>query len=384
MRATGKAKKGYPIRSYFEITRKNPKTGEVANTRWCSAQKIEEYGWMNYGSHVEHGSKAKKNDALNTQWDGNYYDYPRAVLLRFLRTGMMHYWDEAQASGLHLADIDICHWDPGKRKLHGIEHVCPNAGHFRTFWPGRRFQPSGNVHSCKSQSLYEIHNLTGDRWYREAGILSGEYLTKHRGGNVRGRGNRIMGLLCAYRATRDEKFGSHWKNDAVNITAAGAVKRIGESGRGKWDQAWQYGLGCEAMMDYMLITGDTSVAKALKLAADSLMTANWGGRLREYHSLAGFTLPVFGYAYEVTGDVKYMRYGLEHLERTIKSYAGRSKTFAQMARISPQFLYYLTKDYKPPKPVIGGREKADPVLDALKEPKPVEKPKPKKEGVGEL
>jgi hypothetical protein len=79
-----------------------------------------------------------------------------------------------------------------------------------------------------------------------------------------------------------------------------------------------------------------------------------------------------------------MRYGLEHLERTIKSYAGRSKTFAQMARISPQFLYYLAKDYKPPKPIYGGKEEADPVLDALKEAKPEEKPKPKKEGIGEL
>jgi hypothetical protein len=384
MRATGKALKDFPIRSYFEITKKNEKTGKLANTRWCSAQKLEEYGWMTYGSHVEHGSKVKMNDSLNTQFDGNYYDYPRAVLLRFVRSGMAHYWDEAQSAGLHLADIDICHWHPKNQALNGIEHVCPNAGHFRTFWPGRRFQPSGNVHSCKSQSLYELYNLTGDKWYQEAGVLSGTYLTNHRGGNVRGRGNRITGLLCAYRSTRDEKFGSHWKNDAVNITAAGAVKKIGESGRGKWDQAWQYGLGCEAMMDYYLITGDKTVAKALKLAADSLMTANWGGRLREYHSLAGFTLPVFGYAYEVTGDIKYMRYGLEHLERTIKSYAGRSKTFAQMARISPQFLYYLSKDYVPPKPIYGGKEKADPVLDALKEAKPEEKPKPKKEGIGEL
>ncbi len=95
---------------------------------------------------------------------------------------MYHFLDAAQEAGMHLADIDIAHWNPQNPKLSGIEHVCPNMGHFRTFWSGKAFRPSGNVHSCKSQSLYELYNMTGDAWYRDAGILSGENILSYKQG----------------------------------------------------------------------------------------------------------------------------------------------------------------------------------------------------------
>ena len=51
-----------------------------------------------------------------------------------------------------------------------------------------------------------------------------------------------------------------------------------------------------------------------------------------------------------------------------------------MTRISPQFLWYLSKFYKPPKPVIGGKAKADPAADAFKPAAP----KPAKKGGGDV
>jgi hypothetical protein len=379
VRYSGHAVPGHKVTSHFPIPDKS-KDKTKSGVVWCSAQKIEEYGWMNFGSHIEHSTLVKQNDALNSRWDGNYYDFPRACLVRFVRTGLHHFLDEAQRSGMHLADIDIAHWNPKNPKLSGIEHVCPNMGHFRTFWPGKAFRPSGNVHSCKSQSLYELYCMTGDGWYRDAGVLSGEYLVNHKGGNVRGMGNRITGLYCAYRATRAERFKKAWKDDVVNRTAASAIKT---GGTGRWDQAWQYGLGCEAMHDYWLETGDKVAAKGIKFAMDSLMNHPWGKSQRsQYDGLAGFTVAVPGYAYEVTGDVKYLRYGITRLERTAKSYGGRSKTWAQMSRISPQFLWYVSKYYKPPKPVIGDKGEADPVKEAFKAEKP--KPKPKPADVGEM
>jgi hypothetical protein len=297
-----------------------------------------------------------------------------------VRTGWHHYWEEAQRSGYHLADIDIAHWNPKDPKLSGIEHVCPNMGHFRTFWPGKAFRPSGNVHSCKSQSLYELYCMTGDGWFRDAALISGEYLLNHKGGNVRGMGNRITGLYCAYRSTGDERFKKAWTDDVVNRTAASAIKT---GGTGRWDQAWQYGLGCEAMHDYWLETGDAVAAKGIKLATDSLMNHPWGKSQRsQYDGLAGFTVAVPGYAYEVTGDAKYLRYGVERLKKTAGSYGGRSKTWAQMSRISPQFLWYVSRYYKPPKPAVGGKTEADPVSEAFKAEKPKEKPKPA--DVGEM
>jgi PcRGLX-like protein central beta sandwich domain len=379
IRYPGHANLGQKVISHVTIP-DTSKDKSIKGVVWCSAQKIEEYGWMNFGSHIEHGTKVKPNDALNSHWDGNYYDFPRACLLRFVRTGWHHYLDEAQRSGYHLADIDIAHWNPSNPKQSGIEHVCPNMGHFRTFWPGKAFQPSGNVHSCKSQSLYELYSMTGDAWFRDAALLSGEYLLNHKGGNVRGMGNRITGLYSAYRATGDQRFKQAWIDDVVKRTAAGAIKT---GGTRRWDQAWQYGLGCEAMHDYWMETGDLIAAKGIKFATDSLMNHPWGGSQRsQYDGLAGFTLAVSGYAYEVTGDASYLRYGVTRLEKTAKSYGGRSKTWAQMARISPQFLYYVSKFYKPPKPVIGDKQQADPVDAAFKASAP--KPQSKQDDVGEM
>ncbi len=372
IRRDGTAKKDCKIETLFPIKEKDPKTGKLMDTVWCSAQRIEEYGWLNFGEHVEHSAHVKPNDWLNTQWDGNYYDYPMACLLRFVRTGMMKYWDEAQSAALQLADINITHHYPGRPELAGMEHVCPNAGHFRTYWGNRAFRPSGNVHTSNGQSLFEMYNMTGDAWFRETGLLFGRYLVHHRGNHLRGLGNRAMGLFCAYRATRDEKFFKAWKQQIMELVAQ-ARKRIGKGGTGRWDQAWQYGLACEAIHDYISVTGDTSAAEALVLAAESLMKHPWGGKLREYYSLAGFTVPVFGYAYEVTGDIKYMRYGIQHLDRAARNYAGRSKSFAQLARISPQFLWYLRRDYTPPAPVYGDRNTPDPLKKAFEKEEKKEK-----------
>jgi hypothetical protein len=133
-----------------------------------------------------------------------------------------------------------------------------------------------------------------------------------------------------------------------------------------------YGLAAEGLYNFHRATGDADAAKAAVLAADSLtfcdVNKGMGGSKRgEYDNLAGFTVPCWGYAYELTGDAKYLQFGLKRLEITAKSGPGRSKSFAQHARISPQFLYYLANDYQPPKPVVGGKAQADPVEPVVKE-----------------
>ncbi len=367
MRLDGKGKKNVRIAAFHPIEGKD-KDGKALDEVWCSDQKLEEYGWLNYGSHCEHNTLTKQNDALNTRWDGNYYDFPRACLIRFLRTGMWQYLDAAEAAGLHLADVDITHWHPGDQKLNGIERMCPNTGHFRTWSGGQVFRPSGNVDSAKSQSLFELYCLTGDAWYREAGLLSGDYLVVHGGSALRAQGNRMTGLYAAWKSAREQKYRDAWEKQ-VKATAAMGIARGGDKG---WDQFWMYGLAAEGLYKYARLTGDADAAKAAVLAADSLThcdvsKAMGGSKRSEYDNLAGFTVPCWGYAYELTGDAKYLAFGLKRLEITARSGPGRSKTFAQHSRISPQFLYYLAADYQPPKPVVGEKAAADPVEPVLKE-----------------
>jgi hypothetical protein len=277
-------------------------------------------------------------------------------------------FEAAEQAGLHLADIDITHWHPGDPKLNGIERMCPNTGHFRTWSGGQVFRPSGNVDSAKSQSLFELYCLTGDAWYREAGLLSGDYLVVHGGSALRAQGNRMTGLFSAWKSSRDQKYKAVWEQQA-KATAAFGIGRGGEKG---WDQFWMYGLAAEGLFNYSRATGDLDAAKAAVFAADSLTFCDVNktmgkGPRGEYDNLAGFTVSCWGYAYELTGDAKYLKYGLKRLERTAECGPGRSKSFAQHSRISPQFLYYLATDYAPPKPAVGDKPAADPPEPAIKE-----------------
>ncbi|MDD4889259.1 MAG: hypothetical protein PHU85_04960 [Phycisphaerae bacterium] len=357
----GKAKKEVKVAAYY------PMPGSDKEKFYVSAQKVEEFGWMNWGSHCEFKGYCTENDALNTRWDGNYYDVPRACLVRFLRTGMWQYFDAGEAAALHLADIDICLHHPTDPKLDGIEHTCPNRGHFRQWWGSEPFGVSGNVDSAKSQSFFEFYVLTGDAWYREAGLQSGDYLVNHGGGALRAQGNRITGLFASWRSSRDEKYKAVWQQQA-QATAKGGIATEGKRG---WDQFWMYGLASEGLYNYFRATGDLEAAKGVCTSTDSLIfldaNKSMGGSKRgEYNSLAGFTLPVFGYSYELTGDAKYLTWGLDRLKITADQWHGRSKAFAQHARISPQFLYYLANDYQPPKPVLGDKQQADAPGAAIK------------------
>lgn len=360
MRAEGKAQQD--ARIDYALPAAGAPDVSRTNRLWCSAQKCEEYGWLNFGGHAEHNTLVKENDALNSQWDGNYYDFPRACLIRFLRTGQFAYFEAALQAAAHLADLDMAHWHPGDPKLNGIERTCPSVGHVRQWWSGRPFGVSGNVDSAKSQSLFELYGLTGDAWYRQAGLLSADYLAVHGGSALRAQGNRMTGLWMAYRQTRDGKYRQAWEAQSAS-TVAGANAT---QGKRLWDQAWMYGLACEALYNRLADAGDLDAGKAIPVAVDSLIYGDknktlGGSKRSEYNGLAGFTLPCPGYAYELTGDAAYLRYGLERLAIAAGNGPGRSKTFAQHARISPQFLRYLALDYVPPKPVVGDKQTPDPV-----------------------
>lgn len=321
--------------------------GECAGkTRRAGSRGTEEYGFFNYGA----GTEAKgdeyitPNDWLNTRWDGNYYDFPRATLVHFWRTGDLNAWDIAEAAALHLADVDIAHIYPGNSKLNGIERTCPNRGHFRQWWPGEPFGVSGNMDSTKSQSLYDLYHMTGDAWYLDCGLLVSNYCMNHTGGALRAIGNRAKGLINAYEQTGDKKYlaeASDWLNKQL----------VPRSPLQAWDQNWMYGLAGEGLFDLFRLTGEDKWAKTAVNCCDSLVNKFWKPG-KATAPLAGFTLNCFGYAYELTGNEDYLKRGLETLAVANGEYAGSTKTFAQQFRIAPYFFVYLTKDYKLPQPVV--------------------------------
>lgn len=308
----------------------------------------EEYGFFSFGAGTESKGEGfiSPNDWLNTRWDGNYYDFPRAVLVNFWRTGELRYWDVAQDSALHLADVDIAHYNPSNPKLNGIEHTCPNRGHFRQWWGGEPFGVSGNMDSTKSESLYDLYHMTGDAWFLDCALLVAQYSMNHTGGSLRAIANRAKNLIEAYEQTGEKNY----LDEAIKWLEKTLVPRGSDKA---WDQNWMYGMASEVLMDIYRKTGNIKFAQSAVNCCDSLINCYWKDDQQGVMPLVGFTLISFGHAYELTGNELYLKKGLLMLKKTIEEYAGSTKTFAQAFRISPYFLHYLSKEYQPPiEPVV--------------------------------
>jgi hypothetical protein len=315
--------------------------------------KVDEYGWLNFGSGLHHREYVK-DTPQESWWDSNYYDFPHAVLVNYLRTSDLLSLRTAEEAGLHLADIDICHSFPGYPNRAGAPRSGPVIGHFRNYAGSTAFMGHDSFTFYKNESLYELYYLTGERWYREVGLMSSDFAMAFWGkGALRNLAHGIFGVLSAYQDTHQPKYldrarffvdewGKPWQDKAN-----GSFK----------DQQWMYGLAFEAYDKYYRISGDLDTAKYLVRALDALIQEFWaptGGT----GGLDGMNLIGYALGYEYTGKEDYLKKGLWLLDQVSRPGAegDRVKTFAQNYRASPYFLKVLTVGYKP-QPVLpaGGK-----------------------------
>ena len=323
----------------------------IVSNRLRPGWNVDEYGWLNFGSGLHHRNYVREN-AAESWWDGNYYDFPHAALINYLRTGDPLSLTTAEEAGLHLADLDICHSFPGHPERAGSPRSGPVVGHFRNYARGQEYMGHDSFTFYKNESLYELYYLTGERWFREVGLMSSDFAIAYWGkGALRNLAHGIWGVLSAYNDTHQMKyleraqfFVDRWGKPWQDANAGGFK-----------DQEWMYGLVFEAYDKYFRLTGDKNTAAYLVKALDALIREFWkpeGGT----GGLFGINLFGYGLGYEYTGNEEYFRKGLVLLEKVsqTESEGDRVKTFAQNFRASPYFLKYLTTGYKPT-PVLENR-----------------------------
>lgn len=304
---------------------------------------VDEFGWLNFGSGLHQAGYVREN-AQESWWDGNYYDFPHAAILNYLRTGELINLTTAEEAGLHLADLDICHSFPGYPDRAGSPRSGPVVGHFRNYTRGQIYMGHDSFTFYKNESLYELYYLTGERWYHDIGILSSDFALAFWGrGALRNLAHGIWGVLSAYRDTHQQKY-----LDRARFFVDQWGKPWQDANQGSFkDQQWMYGLVFEAYDKYYRLTADKSTTVYLVKALDALIAEFWkpeGGT----GGLDGINLIGYGLGYEYTGNEAYLRKGLLLLERLSQpgSEGDRVKTFAQNFRASPYFLKYLTAGYK--------------------------------------
>ena len=305
---------------------------------------MNEFGWLNFGSGLHHSTCVREN-AHESWWDSNYYDFPHAAIVNYLRTGNLFNLTTAVEAGLHLADLDICHSFPGKPELAGSPRSGPVVGHFRNYTRGQEFMGHNSFTFYKNESLYELYYLTGERWFREVGLMSSEFAMTHWGrGALRNVAHGIWGVLSAYQDTHEKRY-----LDRAQFFVDEWAKPWQDEFNGSFnDQLWMYGLQFEAYDKYFRLTRDEDTARYNRMAIDAVITEEVGdGKWKNGGADSGICLAGYGYAYDYTGEAKYLDYGLQVLEKTTGAAGDRVKTFAQQFRASPYFLKVLTVDYKP-------------------------------------
>lgn len=309
---------------------------------------VDEFGWLNFGSGLHHRTKVREN-AAESWWDGNYYDFPLAALINFARTGNLINLRTAEEAGLHLADLDICHSYPGQPTWAGSPRSGPVVGHFRNYTRGQTYTGHGSFTFYKNESLYELYYLTGERWYLDIGRMSSEFAMARFGqGALRNLAHGIWGVLSAYRDTHEKKY-----LDRARFFVDEWGKPWQDKHNGSFDdQHWMYGLLFEAYDRYFRISGDAETAAYMVRALDAKI-AEWWEAHAHRDGLPGISLFGFGLGYEYTQDEDYLEKGLVLLARVAAPEASRDrvKTFAQNFRSSPYFLKYLTKEYQANRPV---------------------------------
>jgi hypothetical protein len=216
-----------------------------ANNYFAKREAIDEYGWRNYGDvWADHEAAYCSDPAPVVSHYNNQYDLLHSLLLEYLRSGDVRWWQLAAPLARHVIDIDIYHTQRDKPAYNGglfwhtaHYHAVGKASHrcASTTMLGKQVAAFGtgpcNEHNY-STGLWLYHLLTGSRVARDAVIGLAEWVIAMDDGRQhvlgiassqptgdasrtneaeyhgagRGAGNSINSLLNGWLLTLEERY----------------------------------------------------------------------------------------------------------------------------------------------------------------------------------
>lgn len=322
---------------------KNEKIRKIENAMTMKMDKRgKAYGFLHWGDSADmhYTTQGRGNGQL--VWTNNEYDFPHTAMLMYARNGQRRYLDYMLTAARHWADVDVCHDSDdeirqGAQIIHSANHI------------------SGKVEISHEwvEGLFDYYHETGDRFAYDTAIEIGKNIKRnlklpkyHHDGEINARetGWALRALVALYIETNDEA----WLEDADFIVGH---FESWEKRYGKWLAPYtdhtiirvpfMISIAVGSLMRYYSIRENDKIRDMILRAVDDMlencMLENGLFYYKEIPSLERLgnnttVLEALTYAYEFTGDDKYLRAGIETFKNYINegasgSYGGGKKQF---------------------------------------------------------
>lgn len=320
----------------FENIFVDHKIDEVERTLIDMADsRIRAYGILHWGDAPDMGYTRQGRGNGELVWTNNEYDFPHAMMLMFIKLAERRMLDYLLVAAQHQMDVDVCHYhtDPlrmGGQVIHSARHV------------------SGYVAPCHQwvEGLIDYYHLTGDERILETAVGIGENIMRileqpryqgEGGINARETGWAMRALVALYKETNAEK----WLKPCAKIVDH---FEIWKKQYGGWLAPYtdhtvirvpfMIAIAVNSLMRYYRIRPEERIKTMILEAVDDLVEncilENGLFYYKELPTLRRLgnnplILEALTYAYEFTGNKRYLEIGLPTFKLNIKSGSGGRK-----------------------------------------------------------
>lgn len=293
------------------------------------------YGILHWGDAPDSGYTEQGRGGGGLVWTNNEYDFPHAMMQMYARTGERRMLDYLLVAARHWMDIDVCHYSPDP--LRQDAQITHSANHV-----------SGEVEISHEwvQGLLDYYHQTGDTFAYDTAIRTGKNILRwldepryHKKGEINARetGWALRSLVALYKETNDPS----WLEKADFIV--GHFEEWKEL-YGEWlapytDHSvirvpFMIAIAVGSLMRYYKIKPEEKIKNMVIDAVDDMVEhcilENGLFYYKELPSLRRLgnntlVLEALVYAYELTGDKKYLEAGIPTFESYFERVSGLSQ-----------------------------------------------------------
>lgn len=301
------------------------------------------YGMLNFGDAPDMNYTTQGRGGGEVVWCNNEYDFPHACALLYVRNGTRRFLDYNIAAVSHWMDVDVCHYSDnplflGGQWEHTNGHCCGNV------------REREKLMVCSHQwveGLLDYYHFTGDERGLETAVGIGENVMRlldtpayAQAGEVSARetGWALRSLTALYIETNDKKwlekadkiindfkvwskqYGGNWLAPYTDNT----VVRVG----------FMISIAVGSLMRYYRVFPDEELKSMMLAAVDDLIENCYMERtgLFYYKELPSLDrlgtntllLEALTIAYELTGDSRYLDYGMQTFKKAVREQSGSS------------------------------------------------------------